>query len=289
MDINRLIQYVHKEVPLTWESLIETEELLSNYPWFQVGSILYLENLEEVDPALFQEKFAEFSLFVNPRQFLMQRTIREGKKVQAEQNEKEVEKTSGRNDLRDNIIRALRNQPLASSEKEKTGSVIGIPNLEAAVNPAHSAYERFSGKNFFEFDQSRKIEHAKMLEGIAYFDLSKMETEMLDFSYPSERVAGPDKKEALIDSFLKNVPESGLRIRPDNSKLKQESEPVDYSEKGTQVNDDLLTETLARIFIKQERYEQAIAVYEKLCLKYPKKNSYFAEQIKKINQQRKKK
>ena len=52
--------------------------------------------------------------------------------------------------------------------------------------------------------------------------------------------------------------------------------------KSTQENNFLTTETLAKIYIEQGHYERAIQAYEILCLKYPKKSSFFANQIKKI-------
>lgn len=42
---------------------------------------------------------------------------------------------------------------------------------------------------------------------------------------------------------------------------------------------DCLTETLAKIYIKQGRYEKAVEIIRKLSLKNPKKNRYFADQI----------
>jgi hypothetical protein len=39
---------------------------------------------------------------------------------------------------------------------------------------------------------------------------------------------------------------------------------------------------LARVFVKQEKYEEALKAYTILSLKYPEKNSFFADQIKEI-------
>ena len=43
--------------------------------------------------------------------------------------------------------------------------------------------------------------------------------------------------------------------------------------------ESFFTETLAKIYIKQQRYEKALEIIKKLNLKYPKKNVYFADQI----------
>jgi len=44
-------------------------------------------------------------------------------------------------------------------------------------------------------------------------------------------------------------------------------------------NDNLTTETLAKIYTEQGHYERAIQAYKILCLKYPKKSGFFANQI----------
>ncbi len=61
------------------------------------------------------------------------------------------------------------------------------------------------------------------------------------------------------------------------------AEADDEEPSGTAPTDDeddgFFTETLARIYIKQQRYEKALEIIKKLSLKYPKKNTYFADQI----------
>ena len=52
----------------------------------------------------------------------------------------------------------------------------------------------------------------------------------------------------------------------------------------TKNNDDLMTETLAKLYIEQKHFDQAIRAYEILSLKYPKKSSFFVREIEKIKQ-----
>ena len=78
----------------------------------------------------------------------------------------------------------------------------------------------------------------------------------------------------LIDDFLKTteraIPEKYLKNNED------------LSEKSWSSNDELMTETLAKVFVKQKKYRKAIEAYNILGLKYPEKNGFFANQIKKI-------
>jgi hypothetical protein len=46
----------------------------------------------------------------------------------------------------------------------------------------------------------------------------------------------------------------------------------------------LVTETLAGIYADQGLYLKAIEVFKKLILKYPEKKSYFATQIKELEE-----
>ena len=43
-----------------------------------------------------------------------------------------------------------------------------------------------------------------------------------------------------------------------------------------------MTETLARIYVDQKKYDKAIQAFHILSLKYPEKSGYFADQIKLI-------
>lgn len=79
----------------------------------------------------------------------------------------------------------------------------------------------------------------------------------------------------IIDEFIRKNP---TIKSPSPADLKAPA--VDLSAPSQQLKDDLVTENLALIYIKQGRKDKAIDVYRKLILKFPQKKSYFAAQIK---------
>ena len=80
-----------------------------------------------------------------------------------------------------------------------------------------------------------------------------------------------EKNISIIDKFIETNP----RIVPSKKPI---TVPVNI-ELSTQENTSLMTETLAKIYLEQKKYQKAIQAYEILILKYPEKSSLFADQI----------
>lgn len=85
------------------------------------------------------------------------------------------------------------------------------------------------------------------------------------------------KKEELIDQFIQSDP---VMPKINTSTIDQR----DLSKENPYNQEELFSETLAKIYVRQHLYEKAIATYIKLSLKYPEKSVYFADRIEKIKE-----
>ena len=91
----------------------------------------------------------------------------------------------------------------------------------------------------------------------------------------TEENANSKEEEELINKFISS---KDHKIKPENDVDESYNMDVNYKEDHS----DLMTETLARLYLSQKNYEKAIQSYKILSLKFPEKSSYFADQIKKI-------
>lgn len=86
-----------------------------------------------------------------------------------------------------------------------------------------------------------------------------------------------DKTSEVIEKFIREEPQIQA---PQPDQLNTENKARKSSEEVY----DLVTETLANIYANQTMYVKAIEVYKKLILKFPEKKSYFATQIKSLEE-----
>ena len=134
-----------------------------------------------------------------------------------------------------------------------------VENLEIGKPLDFSINEKHSFQEWLQISRIQPIEREK---GV------------VDHSKTVELDDLKRKKNELIDKFIETSP----KISP----IKQGTVTTANFETNKDDNSYLMTETLARVYLEQKKYQRAIQAYEILILKYPEKSSFFADRIKNI-------
>ena len=121
-------------------------------------------------------------------------------------------------------------------------------------------------------DFSKKEQHSFQ----EWLQLSRTEPIKRESEQPTNKPgsfidADKRKKTELIDKFIEKSP----KISP----VKHGVPSTANFDLNAADNSSLMTETLARVYLEQKKYQKAIQAYEILILKYPEKSSFFADRI----------
>ncbi len=257
--------------------------MTEKYPFFQTGHLLYLKSLFNSEDLRFNSQLKFSAAFIADRRVLYELLHEEeARKSALSPDKKTTEQVIEEffDLLEDDDAAPVEEQANAESgvgepispgllELDLTGSFYRLEN-EKKDEPLSS-----SGS---EDDLTPEdMEHLIVLdEPNAPIEKDGETVSMLTEKQAQPKGIGRKKKSMkLIDSFLTENPS----IRPIPIK---DAIVNDLSEKSSEAGDELITETLAKIFTKQGLYQQSIDAYQKLSLKFPEKNSYFASQIEEI-------
>ncbi|MEG1544807.1 MAG: hypothetical protein RR382_09845 [Tannerellaceae bacterium] len=243
MERTNLYHYIENPSLLNEETLVELKCLVEEFPFFSAVRMLYLKNLAILNDMRFATELKRMAVYVSDRKKLFM--LIEGEQYGLKMQEIQKDKTSEVDTF--SLIDAF----LSSREDE------------TAQRPATSLLFQPSASSDYIF-----------------WSLAKEEEGALSGTESSVRLQHHD----LIDSFIQNEEHrasgTGLGAEVANEPIKPPlsvKEMTDMHSKS--LDDSYFTETLAHIYIKQRRYEKALQIIKNLSLKYPKKNVYFADQI----------
>ena len=257
MNKELFLQYVRFPELLDDRSLSGIEGILEEYPFFQTARLLQIKNLHNQGSLGFEKTLRLTAVFIPDRTRLFylldQRALFPG----------------------DELVRII------SEEEAENEEVLDFAQLNESTPLVHIQPEEIIKKENQEILED--IILSGMVASTPFFkvdDKVDLDSFKKAFKKKPENLIEPEKKPRhlnLIDDFIQKQP----RIAPPQET--KEPQP-DISIPSTLENQDLITDTLAKIYIKQGLYEKALLAYEKLSLKYPEKNIYFAGQIKMIKQ-----
>lgn len=244
MEKELFYAYLKQEKQLNDESLSQLKQVVQKYPYFQTAKLLLLKNMQDTHHREFTSELKTVAVLCSDREKLYyylneNRFARFFSKVEP--------KAALGNDRTELLLTSF----LASIEKDDT------------EDPANSKTD-----NHWESDSIISSDYLAYLE----------QTEPAENHLDDVKEAQPMKHQQLVDRFLEKSSSNEDLFSSKNREKKDRQES--FQEVDNLLDDDtFLTETLAQIYIKQKKYEEALTIIKRLSLNFPKKSIYFADQI----------
>lgn len=255
---------------LSSEQTRHLEELLVEYPYFQAARALYLKGLKTQESYKYNNELKKTAAYTTDREVLFDFITSNSF------NKHEVaEKASPSTDLKLKNVQLNEgsNDNSNSSEGQQISHTDGM-EIETEFDLAENGIEHAETEKPLSFDQSEKHSFLEWLQLTSGQSNNKTEDQ--------EQSKEKKKKFELLDRFIENNP----KIVPKETEKVQE---INIKESLKLDQQEVMTETLANIYVEQQKFKKAIKAYEILSLKNPEKSSFFADRIKAVEKLRKEK
>ena len=243
MQKEELYDWMENPERLDTSTLEELRRVVEEYPCFHTARLLYTKNLNLIDNQGYEEELGKTAVLCNDRKKLFYFIYREeyGKLL-----ERDKSIHSNRADRTEQLLESFLSSlgERASGEREMMEPSIENVELNLATTDYFFYLKSLGGEtsNFDQTEEQQKLQH-----------------------------------QDIIDAFIEKAASDILFVPKETtpSDTSQERGGREEKEEGG----EFLTETLARIYIKQKKYEQALTIIKRLSLNFPKKSVYFAHQI----------
>lgn len=313
MNISDLEKYIDNPALIDSGGVKDLETLVREYPYFQIAHILLTKGLHNLNSIRYSAYVKVASCYAGDRTKLFNliktakvetharvepiieketdSVLEKTDEVVAVEDSEDtnIQKQSG-DDAGAEIAPETANEALAELllqrldeiKQAKEGVLSGDNTNVESENRLEDELLDFDYSDSLGFEEEyAKNEDTRLFQPQIMDYLSAVEITKDDSFFEIEETKEADNfnsKKLLIDKFL----ESNPRIRP-----KQEdntlSDISDIIDDGVSES-EFLSETLADIYIKQQNYDKALKIYQKLSLKYPQKSIYFADRISKVKE-----
>jgi hypothetical protein len=259
------------------------EKIISEFPFFQSARALHLKGLYNQESFQYNPALRKTASFTTDRSVLFD-FITSGNFAPVQQLFIE-EKEAFINEIRVNEIeivsvvsqKAIKTETITLAETlaKSIKSFEEVGSVELALPAEKTIAFAFAKLNIgkpLDFSKEEKHSFQEWLQLANFSPIERTTTDDKESIVPVfEKIdAVKQKKTALIDRFIENNP----KISP-----VKEMSKIAYIPEQSQDQSYLMTETLAKVYLEQRKFQKAIQAYEILILKYPEKSTFFANRI----------
>ena len=226
------------------DTLYELRSMLALYPYFQTARLLMLQNLYLLHDPTFDEELRRASAYITDRRVVFK--MIEGRHYE----------------YRNMVPQKSVAKPKAAENEDRTSTLIDN-FLDQIPKDYVEETERKTKRKPTPADAA--VDYISYLVEVEPEGSQEMPGEI-------PQMPGQD----LIDTFIND--DKGKFTLSDTPEYRPEPQSIVQNDE-IEVGGEFFTETLARIYIKQGRYSKALEIIRRLSLDNPKKNAYFADQI----------
>ena len=236
---------------------------IEKYPYFQLPRFIYTKSLIDQNKDPSNTALNQLSLYTSERAVLK-------KGIESLFNF-----TTKSNDLMEESNTTVEDKVDKEVEISETIERDIIPHKEPseAIIPS-------SDKTTAEEKPASDVADLKMsfTEWVVYTTDNEYTEQTVDIKEEEEEKEKNEKqpisdKLPIIDRFIAADPKIAPVEKGENNNI---------GNKGDFYSEELMTETLAKLLVRQKKYKKAIKAYKILSLKYPEKNVFFAGRIQDI-------
>ncbi|MUH36744.1 hypothetical protein D9O36_12895 [Zobellia amurskyensis] len=294
-DFTYLLQHPDKVVsPLQTKQL---EDVLEEYPYFQAARALQLKGLKNLNSFKYNNALKVTAAYTTDRDVLfdfitsdefLQNTIADkisGKTITLVDTEIISEEVASTTNSDNSIEIPI---PLTTADADKLLDPQLFRSKDPKIDEEIAAAKKKASEKLelgepLPFTKREKYSFAEWLQLTTFKSVKRdsedtptekaVEEEPEAIEFPLEEEILKRKKFDLIDKFIADNP----KIKPNKDVQK-----VAIESSVTLDKKELMTETLAKVYLEQKKYKKAIQSYKILSLKYPEKSGFFADRIKAV-------
>lgn len=258
----------------------QLEDILKEYPYFQAARALHLKGLKNLNSYKYNKALKTTAAytadrdvlfhFITSKDFLRSKPVAPTVSVAAKKTAKQQQEPP-----KQDIITDSEDAPLPRDKKD--AEQLLDPGLFTSKTPSQKAMDTLQLGQPLEFNKKEKFSFTQWLELTSKQPLPtnrKKEEALSENTVPPENSAVKQDKFDRIERFINTNPKI---VPKENTPI-----PDNVSNSGILDQNELMTETLARVYLEQKKYKNAIQAYRILSLKYPEKSGFFADRIKMI-------
>ena len=247
------------------------DKIVSEFPYFQSARALQLKNLYSQDSFRYNQALKVTAAYTTDRSVLFEFITSEN--FASIQKAFFDEKEARINEIIVNdwevIDREIREDLKSSKLEQSIISSIKTANQDLKPEESKKLEEKLAiGKPLY-FSKEEKHSFHEWLQLSSFYPINRNEATKNEV----EPTINPEKKRhlELINKFI----EANPKISP----VRDSPTIAIVAEQNALDNSYLMTETLAKVYLEQKKYQKAVQAYEILILKYPEKISFFANRI----------